>query len=91
MSALRRRRTQIPASVPAAIPPQIPKPPRQIANGPHQCGGTSFQLVARKYSRPPISPAGNPHSATSCTSAGSPPTARHRRVVITTAATTAAT
>jgi hypothetical protein len=34
--------------VPAAMPPQMPRPPSQTANGPHQCGGTSFQLVAKK-------------------------------------------
>jgi hypothetical protein len=44
---------------------QIPKPPRHTANGPHQWGGTSLQLVARKYSRPPMMPAGKPNSATS--------------------------
>ena len=31
---------------PAAIPPQTPRPPFQIANGPHHCSGTSLQLVA---------------------------------------------
>jgi hypothetical protein len=61
----RRRSTHSPASVPAAMPPQIPRPPLHTANGPHQCGGTSLQLVAKKYRRPPITPAGNPHRATS--------------------------
>src|SRR4051812_50164618 len=58
MFAPRRCSTQIPTSTPPAMPPQTPRPPRQIANGPHQASGTSFQLVARKYSRPPIRPAG---------------------------------
>ena len=31
----------------AAIPPQTPRPPFQIANGPHHWSGTSSQLVAR--------------------------------------------
>lgn len=34
-------------------PPQIPGPPFQIVNGPHQWGGISFQLFARLHSRAP--------------------------------------
>jgi hypothetical protein len=60
MFAPRRLSTHRPASVPAAMPPQIPRPPFQIANGPHHSSGTSFQLVMTKYSRPPMSPAGKP-------------------------------
>ena len=81
----------MPTAVPSAIPPQIPRPPSQTANGPHQWSGTSFQLVARKYRRPPMIPAGKPHSATSCTSSREPPCASQRRVVIATAASTAST
>jgi hypothetical protein len=44
----RRRSTHRPPSTPPAIPPQIPSPPFQIANGPHQCGGISFELVIKK-------------------------------------------
>ena len=62
-----------------------------MANGPHQWSGTSFQLVARKYRRPPINPAGTPQIATSCGSVGSPPCAFQRRLVIITAATIATT
>src|SRR5262249_50057991 len=91
MLARRRRSTHRPARVPAAIPPQIPSPPSHTANGPHQCGGISEYEVAMKYNRPPIRPAGKPHSATSLTSAGSPPAAAQRRREINTAASTANT
>jgi hypothetical protein len=91
MSERRFRSTSRPASVPLAMPPQIPRPPFQTANGPHQCGGTSFQLVTTWYSRPPTSPAGKPQSATSCTSWRLPPLASHRRVVSATAASAATT
>ena len=36
-----------PTRHPAAIPPHTPRPPFQIAKGPHHWSGTSFQLVAR--------------------------------------------
>jgi hypothetical protein len=73
------------------MPPQMPSPPSQIAKGPHQWSGTSFQLVARKYRRPPIRPAGKPQSATSWTSSRLPPRASQRRVVTAMAASTAKT
>ena len=91
MSAPARRSRQMPTAVPRAIPPQMPRPPSQTANGPHQWSGTSSQLVTRKYRRPPMMPAGKPHSATSWTSAREPPCASHRRVVIATAASSAST
>jgi GMP synthase (glutamine-hydrolysing) len=45
----RRRCTyQIPTAVPPAMPPQIPSPPFQIANAPHQWGGIWLGVVMRK-------------------------------------------
>jgi hypothetical protein len=91
MSTPARWSRQTPTATPPAMPPQMPRPPFHTANGPHQWSGTSFQLVARKYSRPPMIPAGNPHSAHSCTMAREPPCASQRRVVTATAASTAST
>jgi hypothetical protein len=44
----RRRARQIPTAAPPAIPPQIPRPPSQIANGPHQCWGICENVVTMK-------------------------------------------
>ena len=37
-----------PPSTPKNIPPQRPMPPSQMARTPHQCFGTSLQLVMSK-------------------------------------------
>ena len=37
-----------PDAAPGAIPPQIPRPPSQIANGPHQCCGICENVVMMK-------------------------------------------
>ena len=62
----RLRKIQAPAATPHAIPPQIPRPPFQIAKMPQKlCGSIWLGVVITKYSRPPIRPAGKPQAAAS--------------------------
>ena len=46
-SAPSRLATIAPTITPSPMPPQTPRPPFQIANGPHHSSGTSSQLVTR--------------------------------------------
>ena len=73
--------TIAPTITPSPIPPQIPRPPFQTANGPHHSSGTSSQLVAMWYSRAPTMPAPTPHTATRKIRSQSPPRCTQRTPV----------
>ena len=85
-SAPERLATIPPTMNPSAIPPQIPSPPFQIANGPHHSSGRSFQLVITWYRRAPTIPAATPHTATRKIRSHSPPRLVQRMPVTATAA-----
>ena len=63
------------------MPPQIPSPPSQTANGPHHSSGSSSQLVAMWYSRAPTIPAPTPQTATRKIRSQSPPRRTQRTPV----------
>jgi hypothetical protein len=78
-----------PTPTPSPIPPQTPRPPFQIANGPHHSSGNSSQLVMTWYSRAPMIPNATPQTANRKMRSQSPPRRVHRIPVMTTAATIA--